>query len=237
MSFYRYWNRYKKKEGLDGLKDRSKRPHRIHIIDKKIEQKVVQLRKRYQYCPHKIQGTLTNQYNIKVGHMTVYRILCKRGFANFVTELANFERPRYIQDLNSTNDNASKIILQKAIKAIDDYINSVNQMIKRLNLKNNFQNNIKNYTNWVKKRYANYQKNSNKINATSSDFNFLSFISASSLLYSCLFNMDTLTRYPDKLFNYNNLNILKDQDQSCQMIDEMSRDFIVLVENFFSNQF
>jgi len=110
-------------------------------------------------------------------------------------------------------------------------------MIKRLNLKNNFQNNIKNYTNWVKKRYANYQKNSNKINATSSDFNFLSFISASSLLYSCLFNMDTLTRYPDKLFNYNNLNILKDQDQSCQMIDEMSRDFIVLVENFFSNQF
>ena len=47
MSFYRYWSRYKK-EGLDGLKDRSKRPHTIHKIDKNIEQKVIQLRKKYQ---------------------------------------------------------------------------------------------------------------------------------------------------------------------------------------------
>ena len=81
MSFYRYWNRYKK-EGLDGLKEHSKRPHTIHKTDKKIEQKVIQLRKKYQYCPHKIQGTLANQYNIKVGHMTVYRILCKSGLNN-----------------------------------------------------------------------------------------------------------------------------------------------------------
>ena len=81
MSFYRYWNRYKK-EGLNGLKDHSKRPHTIHRIDKKIEQKVIQLRNKYQYCPHKIQGTLANHYKIKVGHMTVYRILCKRGLNN-----------------------------------------------------------------------------------------------------------------------------------------------------------
>ena len=76
MSFYRYWNRYKK-EGLDGLKEHSKRPHTIHKTDKKIEQKVIQLRKKYQYCPHKIQGTLANQYNIKIGHMTVYRSMQK----------------------------------------------------------------------------------------------------------------------------------------------------------------
>jgi transposase InsO family protein len=81
MSFYRYWKRYKK-EGFDGLKDRSKRPHTIHRTDKKIEQKVVQLRKKYQYCPHKIQGTLANQYKIKIGHMTIYRILCKIGLNN-----------------------------------------------------------------------------------------------------------------------------------------------------------
>lgn len=40
MSFYRYWDRYKK-EGLNGLKDHSKRPHTIHRTDNKIEQKVV----------------------------------------------------------------------------------------------------------------------------------------------------------------------------------------------------
>jgi transposase len=39
ISFYRYWKRYRK-EGFDGLKDRSKRPHTIHKIDKKIEQKM-----------------------------------------------------------------------------------------------------------------------------------------------------------------------------------------------------
>ena len=81
MSFYRYWNRYKK-EGLNGLKNHSKRPHTIHRTDKKIEQKVIQLRNKYQYCPHKIQGILANHYKIKVGHMTVYRILCKRGLNN-----------------------------------------------------------------------------------------------------------------------------------------------------------
>ncbi|MDN5846734.1 MAG: helix-turn-helix domain-containing protein [Candidatus Nitrosocosmicus sp.] len=43
MSFYRYWKRYKV-EGFDGLKDRSKRPHTIHKINKKIEQKIIQLR-------------------------------------------------------------------------------------------------------------------------------------------------------------------------------------------------
>ena len=51
MSFYRYWNRYKK-EGLDGLKDHSKRPHTIHRTDKKIEQKIVQLRKKYHIIVH-----------------------------------------------------------------------------------------------------------------------------------------------------------------------------------------
>jgi hypothetical protein len=56
---------------LDGLKDHYKKPHTIHRTDKKIEQKVIQLRKKYHYCPHKIQETLANQYNIKVGHMTV----------------------------------------------------------------------------------------------------------------------------------------------------------------------
>ena len=67
---------------MDGLKEHSKRPHTIHKTDKKIEQKVIQLRKKYQYCPHKIQGTLANQHNIKVGHMTIYRILCKGGLNN-----------------------------------------------------------------------------------------------------------------------------------------------------------
>jgi transposase len=98
MSFYRYWKRYKK-EGFEGLRDRSRRPHTIHTTNKKIEQKVIQLRKKYQYCPHKIQGTLLNQYRIKIGHMTIYRILCKSGLNNHPLSL-NLERNENTYDLS-----------------------------------------------------------------------------------------------------------------------------------------
>ena len=40
-SFYRYWNRYQK-DGFDGLNEMSRRPHTIHTIDKKVEQKILQ---------------------------------------------------------------------------------------------------------------------------------------------------------------------------------------------------
>ncbi len=36
MIFYRYWDQYKK-EGFDGLRDRSRRPRTIHRTDKKIQ--------------------------------------------------------------------------------------------------------------------------------------------------------------------------------------------------------
>lgn len=57
----------------------SRRPHTIHRIDKKVEQKILQIRKQHRYYPDRIKEILQNQYNIKVGHMTVYQILCKNG--------------------------------------------------------------------------------------------------------------------------------------------------------------
>jgi transposase InsO family protein len=77
-SFYRYWSRYQK-DGFDGLNDRSKKPHTIHRTDRKVEQKILKIRKQYSYCPARIKGVLQNQYNIWIGHMTVYRILCRNG--------------------------------------------------------------------------------------------------------------------------------------------------------------
>ncbi|MGZ5548345.1 MAG: helix-turn-helix domain-containing protein, partial [Nitrososphaeraceae archaeon] len=77
-SFYRYWNRYQK-DGFDGLNEMSRTPHTIHRIDKKVEQKILQIRKQHRYYPARIKEILQNQYNIKIGHMTVYRILCKNG--------------------------------------------------------------------------------------------------------------------------------------------------------------
>jgi hypothetical protein len=56
-----------------------RRPHSIHRIDKKVEQKILQFRKQHRYYPARKKEILQNQYNIKIGHMTVYRILCKNG--------------------------------------------------------------------------------------------------------------------------------------------------------------
>ena len=57
----------------------SRRPHSIQRIDKKVEQKILQIRKQHTYYPARIKEILQNQYNIKIGHMTDYRILCKNG--------------------------------------------------------------------------------------------------------------------------------------------------------------
>ena len=67
------------KDGFDGLVGRSTRPHTIHRTDRKVEQKILKIRKQYRYCPVKIKGILQNQYKIRIGHMTVYRILCRNG--------------------------------------------------------------------------------------------------------------------------------------------------------------
>jgi transposase len=55
----------------------SRRPHTIDKIDKKVEQKTFQIKKQHRYYPARIKEILQNQYNIKIGHMIVYRILRK----------------------------------------------------------------------------------------------------------------------------------------------------------------
>ena len=76
MSLYIYLNNYNR-EGFDGLKEQSKRTNTIHKTDKKIDQKVIQLRNKDQCCHHKIQETLANQYKRKIGRMTIYRSMQK----------------------------------------------------------------------------------------------------------------------------------------------------------------
>jgi len=75
-SFYRYWNRYQK-DGFEWLNERSKILHTIQRTDRKVEQKISQIRKQYHSCSAKIKGILQNQYNSRIGHMTVYRVLCR----------------------------------------------------------------------------------------------------------------------------------------------------------------
>ena len=76
-TFYNWWTRYRQR-GLEGLEPQSKRPHTIHRTRAQTVDEIKAVRRKTDWCPHKIAGYLRRQ-GTPVGHMTVYRILCSSG--------------------------------------------------------------------------------------------------------------------------------------------------------------
>jgi hypothetical protein len=50
-------------------------------------------------------------------------------------------------------------------------------------------------------------------------------------IYPCLYKMASISRYPLIEFQYDNMNLLNNQSESCQMIIEMLGDLIQLIAN------
>jgi len=74
-TYYFWYNRYQE-YGLEGLKDRSRRPHHSPRATKpEIIEKIVYLRQRYYFGPLKIQMYLLRYHDIKMTSSTIYRIL------------------------------------------------------------------------------------------------------------------------------------------------------------------
>jgi len=76
---YRWLERYD--GSVESLKPKSHRPHKIHRTPKRVENKVVKLRKQLNWGPNKIEAYLRRQ-GIKLGHNTIHRIICKAGLNN-----------------------------------------------------------------------------------------------------------------------------------------------------------
>ena len=75
--FYRWWNRYQG-QGWAGLEEKPKgRPPGIGPDDF-IREKVIKLRKRYEWGPNKIAGTLRLKGH-DIDHNMAYRIICEAG--------------------------------------------------------------------------------------------------------------------------------------------------------------
>ena len=74
-SVYRWTKRYRE-HGKEGLKDKSRRPHRIHRKDDETIGKVIELRLRYGYGAEKIA------IELEISPTTVNRILKKAGLSN-----------------------------------------------------------------------------------------------------------------------------------------------------------
>jgi len=75
QAFYKWLRRYEE-QGLDGLRDRSRRPHMIpHATKPEVVGKIVYLRRNYHFGPHKISMYLKRYHDIEVSPSGVWRIL------------------------------------------------------------------------------------------------------------------------------------------------------------------
>ncbi|WSW00664.1 leucine zipper domain-containing protein [Streptomyces sp. NBC_01006] len=77
--FYKWLRRYQD-EGLEGLRDRSSKPHHCpHATEADVVNKIVYLRQHYHFGPMKIKMYLKRYHDIDIACSAVYRILKKLG--------------------------------------------------------------------------------------------------------------------------------------------------------------
>lgn len=81
--FYRWWNRYQT-QGWKGLEEKPKGRPTGYEPDDFIKDKVIKLRKRYEWGPKKIAGCLKHK-GCTVNHNQVYRIICEAGLNHPIT--------------------------------------------------------------------------------------------------------------------------------------------------------
>lgn len=78
-SFYKWWSRYVK-EGLSGLKDRSKRPKsHPRAVLKDIEKLILKLPHKSLYGSCRLRFYLERDYGIKLSIYGIYRVLVRAG--------------------------------------------------------------------------------------------------------------------------------------------------------------
>jgi transposase len=74
-AFYKWLRRYEE-QGVEGLRDRSRRPYVIpHATKPEVVSKIVYLRQHYHFEPHKISMYLKRYHDVEVSPSGVCRIL------------------------------------------------------------------------------------------------------------------------------------------------------------------
>ena len=97
-TIYRWWRVYRK-QGWEGLRVKSHRPHTIHRTPQPTVELILHLRRTRRWGPCRIEGYLRNYAKQRVGHTTVHRILNQAGLNNPIPKprkvwgKRRFERP------------------------------------------------------------------------------------------------------------------------------------------------
>jgi transposase InsO family protein len=81
--FYRWWNRYQT-QGWKSLEEKARGRPVGSGIDDLLKQKVIKLRKRYEWGPSKIAGCLCRK-GFRIDHNQAYKIICEAGLNHPIT--------------------------------------------------------------------------------------------------------------------------------------------------------
>ncbi|SMO39359.1 Transposase, partial [Balnearium lithotrophicum] len=104
-TFYKWKNRYKK-YGLEGLKDRNKRPHRVRQpqIEPELEFLIITVREKFPtWSKEKISVFIEKYLDIKVSPSTIYRVLKRNNLIERTRKLTwNFKKRKQIGKKNRT---------------------------------------------------------------------------------------------------------------------------------------
>jgi len=82
--FYRWWNRYQA-EGNNGLKEKTRGRPKSFSIEDSLKIKVIKLRKRYEWGPKKIAGSLRLK-GYEIDNNQAYQIICQAGLNHPITQ-------------------------------------------------------------------------------------------------------------------------------------------------------
>ena len=82
--FYRWWNRYQT-EGKSGLAEKPRGRPKSSNLDDSLKEKVLKIRRRYDWGPNKIAGHLKHK-GFTIDHNQAYQIIREAGLNHPVTE-------------------------------------------------------------------------------------------------------------------------------------------------------
>ena len=160
----------------------------------------------------------------RLGHDT------EESTITLLKDIANIEKRAYESRLPNITDAHQSQALLHAISAIDNYGLSLDRLVRRLDLRRNYIDNVRNYSEFVRSRYE-YHQNSIIAISKQPDMTFLTTLSCMVNLYPCLYRMESVSRYPLVEFSYGNLNLLANMGQACQSLVEMLQDLITLISS------
>ena len=104
-TFYKWLKRYQK-QGIKGLKDRSRRPHRVRQpqIDPEIENIIITIREKFPtWSKEKISTFIEKHLDLRISPSTVYRVLKRYGLIERTRKLrTSFKKRRQKGKKNRT---------------------------------------------------------------------------------------------------------------------------------------